>query len=284
MQKEPATRPDAIAFSIWNRKPCPTRYEQHLSEGLPSLRDVFNCVQYEAHYLFGQMTSVLAFDLGDTLVEYAGLPLSWEAHYPDALAHLASVVEVRPTPRMMASAFSILRRYNTRLAPRVTEVSFSQILRELLVCWEVSAASNEFCLCRKHSSPCFGNGYGVFRRLVPCCARRVRVGSESEYSPMCRTGCRENWSLRMWRRQEFANGWMCWMTSCDAGHRKPSPATLETVAAAFHCDPEQMLYVGNERKDIEAALAFGCEAVLLNRVGARPDWGQHRTISTLTEL
>jgi hypothetical protein len=28
----------------------------------------------------------LAFDLGDTLVEYEGLPLSWEAHYPEALA------------------------------------------------------------------------------------------------------------------------------------------------------------------------------------------------------
>ena len=74
------------------------------------------------------------------------------------------------------------------------------------------------------------------------------------------------------------------MTSCDAGYRKPSPCTLEAVAAAFHCDPEQMVYVGNERKDIEAALAFGCEAVLLDRVGARPNWGQHRTISTLTDL
>ena len=93
------------------------------------------------------MTSVLAFDLGDTLVEYAGLPLSWEAHYPDALARLASVVEVRPTPEMMTSACSVLRRNNTRLAPRVTEVSFSQILRELLAFWELSAASDEFCVC-----------------------------------------------------------------------------------------------------------------------------------------
>ncbi len=56
------------------------------------------------------MTSVLAFDLGDTLVEYAGLPLSWEAHYPDALARLASVVEVGPTPEMMTSACSVHQR------------------------------------------------------------------------------------------------------------------------------------------------------------------------------
>ena len=232
---------------------------------------------------FGQMTSVLAFDLGDTLVEYAGLPLSWEAHYPDALAQLASVVEVRPTPRMMASAFSILRRYNTRLAPRVTEVSFSQILRELLVCWEVSAASND--------SVCAEAFFAVFRQRLRCFPE---VGSvlRAARSRGQRIGVFTDVPYGMPRELVLedvaAVGGREWvdvlMTSCDAGHRKPSPATLETVAAAFHCDPEQMLYVGNERKDIEAALAFGCEAVLLNRVGARPDWGQHRTISTLTEL
>jgi FMN phosphatase YigB (HAD superfamily) len=45
-----------------------------------------------------------------------------------------------------------------------------------------------------------------------------------------------------------------------------------------------MIFVGNEMKDVQAALAFGCEAILLDRKRAVPDWKQHRTISTLAEL
>ncbi len=32
----------------------------------------------------------IAFDLGDTLVEYEGMPLSWVEHYPEALRNLAA--------------------------------------------------------------------------------------------------------------------------------------------------------------------------------------------------
>src|SRR5436305_2474871 len=106
------------------------------------------------------MTSVLGFDLGDTLVEYAGLPLSWEAHYPEALARLASVLEVRPTPAMMTAACSVLRKYNTRLTPRVTEVSFSEILPELLALWPGSAAADEAA-----SAEAF---FAVFRQRLRC--------------------------------------------------------------------------------------------------------------------
>src|SRR5262249_9637762 len=108
----------------------------------------------------GQMRSVLAFDLGDTLVEYAGLPLSWEAHYPDALAGLGSVLGVQSTPGMIASGCSVLRRYNTRLVPRLTEVSFSQILGEVLASWGVSATSND--------AACAAAFFAVFRQRLRC--------------------------------------------------------------------------------------------------------------------
>jgi len=165
----------------------------------------------------------------------------------------------------------------------VTEVSFSQILGELLALWGVCAPSKE--------SVCAQAFFAVFRQRLRCFpevgpvlraarsrGQRVGVFTDVPYGmprdlvleDVVGAGLRELIDVLM--------------TSCDAGYRKPSPRTLEAMAAAFHCDPEQMVYVGNECKDIEAALAFGCEAVLLDRVGTRPDWGQHRTISTLTEL
>jgi FMN phosphatase YigB (HAD superfamily) len=73
-------------------------------------------------------------------------------------------------------------------------------------------------------------------------------------------------------------------TSVDTGFRKPAPAALERLAEALSCGPGEMAYVGNEKKDIEAARAFGCRSVLIDRGRHGQDWGQNRTIASLSEL
>jgi putative hydrolase of the HAD superfamily len=153
----------------------------------------------------------------------------------------------------------------------------------LLDSWEVSTASND--------SVCAEAFFAVFRQRLRCFPE-VGTVLRAAHSRGHRIGVFTDVPYGMPRdlviEDVKAAGLREWVdvlvTSCDAGYRKPSPRTLEAVAAAFHCGPEQMVYVGNEHKDIEAALAFGCEAVLLDRLGIRPNWGQHRTISTLTEL
>lgn len=74
----------------------------------------------------------LTFDLGDTLIEYEGLPLSWEEHYPAALKRLSLYCQHNAAESAVAKACDVLRRYNTRLHPRINEVRFEQIMDELI--------------------------------------------------------------------------------------------------------------------------------------------------------
>ena len=74
------------------------------------------------------------------------------------------------------------------------------------------------------------------------------------------------------------------VTSNEVGFRKPSPETLLHVAREFSCEPRGLIYVGNERKDVEVAKAVGCRAILVARSGVPPVWGQERTILSLLEL
>jgi FMN phosphatase YigB (HAD superfamily) len=74
------------------------------------------------------------------------------------------------------------------------------------------------------------------------------------------------------------------VTSGEVGQRKPSPAALAFVAARLGLGPGDFAYVGNERKDVAAAQAFGCRAVLVDRAGSVPSWGQDETIASLAEL
>jgi putative hydrolase of the HAD superfamily len=60
----------------------------------------------------------VAFDLGDTLVEYEGMPLSWEEHYPAALAQLAAFLGTTVHAPTIEAGCAVLRRYNTRPACR----------------------------------------------------------------------------------------------------------------------------------------------------------------------
>lgn len=59
---------------------------------------------------------------------------------------------------------------------------------------------------------------------------------------------------------------------------------MDGLARSMDCRATEMSYVGNEEKDVAAALALGCEAILLDRQNLRPRWGQHRTIMSLDEL
>src|SRR3954465_3332870 len=82
----------------------------------------------------------VGFDLGDTLGEYVGVPLSWEPEYPAALSAVASVCGCELTPERLRSGTGVLLRYNTRVTPRpdLCEFSSEHIFRELLEQWGFS--------------------------------------------------------------------------------------------------------------------------------------------------
>lgn len=225
----------------------------------------------------------LGFDLGDTLVEYEGVPLSWEPQYPEAIARLAKVAGISPTDQQLVAGIAVLRKYNTRLTPREVEVSFADILCDLEkvfnCAWptaELISATAFFELFRQKLRA-FPDAASTLRSLR---AQGLRIGvfTDVPYG-MPRPLVDED--LRLSGISEEID---VVLTSREAGYRKPARQTLQVLADRLRARPEEMAYVGNERKDIQVALAFGCEAILLARSGVAPVWGQHRTIRSLSEL
>ena len=225
----------------------------------------------------------MAFDLGDTLVDYEGLPLNWAAHYPAALSALAAALDLKPTASEIGAACTTLASYNTRLHPREREIPFTDILREILP--QLGGPADAAPL------RCARAFFGVFRARLRCFSdtrpalaalrqRGYKIGvfTDVPYG-MPRELVEEDVSCA-----GLESLLDVLLTSTDIGRRKPSPLTLQCLAEALPCTPAAMIYVGNEQKDITAARAFGCTAILLDRHDASPDWGQDRTISLLSEL
>ncbi len=179
---------------------------------------------------------------------------------------------------------SVLRRYNTRLNPRENEFPFSVILAELLPCLGVATTSED-------ESSCATAFFQIFRQRLRCFPETkttlqklrqegVTIGifTDVPYG-MPRELVLED--LREASLEIFSDRLL---TSREVGFRKPSIKTLQALAEQMGCEAHEMTHVGNERKDVEVARALGCRSILIDRTGHGADWGQDRTIASLTEL
>jgi len=225
----------------------------------------------------------VAFDLGDTLVEYEGVPLNWEAHYPEALENLALYIGVSPSPPQVAACCAILRRYNTRIHLREEEVSFAAILAELSRVFDVDAPSDEL--------GCATAFFRIFRQRLRCFPETLEALSAMRKKQLkvavftdVPYGMPRELVVEDVRATAVGDSFDAVITSRDVGFRKPAPATLRSLAKVLSCELEEMIYVGNERKDVEVARTCGCQAVLIDRAKHGHDWGQDRTISLLSEI
>ncbi len=74
------------------------------------------------------------------------------------------------------------------------------------------------------------------------------------------------------------------LTSNDIGFRKPNIKGLRTIADKFGIAPEEMVYVGDEEKDIICANNGGAVSVLIDRKRKGSQFGQKYKIHSLGEL
>lgn len=227
----------------------------------------------------------VGFDLGETLFEYTELPLSWIAAYPAALALVAQACRVELTPLSLHSGRELLLRYNARVTPRPEEREYTaeHIFRELLLTWQLPEAhlSSAISAFFGHFSGrvrAFPESAGVLRYLEE---RGVPVGIltdvpygmpvELVHADLTRAG--------------LAPAQEQLLTSALVGHRKPHAAGFRALARRLGLACSELLYVGNERKDVQGAAAAGCRTALIWRaVGQPPEWGQELTLRSLDEL
>lgn len=226
----------------------------------------------------------IGFDLGETLIYYRDTPLSWKALYPEALSFMSSGCDYVPTSNCIEKASLILEEFNTRLNPRTTEVSSDLIIGKVLASWGLSTSHHLNSATQRFFS--FFQQYAVIYEesltvLETLKRRDIRIGilTDVPYGMESRLVERDLISVGI-------PGHLIdvLLTSVDVGHRKPDPSGYIRLAHELGVEPCEMIYVGNERKDIEGANAGGIYSVLLVREDDVPEWGQKQSIKSLQEI
>jgi putative hydrolase of the HAD superfamily len=227
--------------------------------------------------------AAIGFDLGDTLCEYAGIPLNWEQQYPAALAAVAECCRQELSSDRLASGIRVLSCYNTRRQPRDQEYTAQHIFAHLLAEWRVPEAHLPeavavFFAHFRQTLCAFPESRAVLHQLEE---QRVPVGVLTDVP----YGMPRSLVLADLSETRLVIPDDRLLTSTSVGYRKPRPEGFQALARALSVPCQQMLYVGNEHKDIAGARAAGCRPVLLWRgPGPAPAWGQRATIRSLDEL
>lgn len=229
------------------------------------------------------MIRAVGFDLGDTLLFYRDTPMSWVAMHPAALAAVAKSCNAQPTAEQIARAKEILTQHNTRVVPRTQEIPAQKIFSSILEGWELepgknlNAAIEAYFTFFQHRLSAYPETRLVLETLR---TRGFRTGILTDVP----YGMPRTFVQRDISGAGITNLFDVLLTSVEVGVRKPEPAGYHELAKCLNVEPKQMLYIGNEAKDVIGAIQAGACAVFLDRNNSGANHGQDFTVSALTDL
>jgi len=227
----------------------------------------------------GQSLLSGALDIGGTLVRY-NKPLNWQSLCREALEQVCVRCQLPAEDVSLLRAESVLRHYNTREHPREHEVESSLIFGEVLDVWNAPPVLIE------NAKEAF---YGYFQRDAVCYedtlpiltwlrAKQLRIGGLTDVA----YGMDNRFALRdIAPIQPYFDSLL---TSNDVGYRKPHPSGYKMLLDELTVSPDELLFVGDEEKDVAGAGRLGIRSVLIDRERSQVNWGQDATVHSLQEL
>ncbi len=225
------------------------------------------------------MIKAICFDVGHTLIKYNN-PLNWSSLYRPALEHAVQDCGIELTSDMFDIAAEILSKYNTRKNYREVEVTATAIFDEIFNAWDYpktelqSVKSGFFSYFQSGAEP-FPEAADTLTKLKQA---GIKIGALTDVA----YGMENEFSLK--DIEPLASLIDITFTSVDVGYRKPNKAGFVRLLDFFGISPDEMMYVGDEEKDIVGANALGIVSVLINRDSSEKAFGQCYTIESLDEI
>lgn len=225
------------------------------------------------------MIKCIVFDVGRTLMEYVDMPNVWTDYYQTAFEFANEKLNLGLDGDKISKAVEILRSFNPtvnhREAEIYPEVIFLTIKEKLDLKISVLDFINAFFDAFDFKVLIYPETVEVLKKLrekgfIIATLTDVATGMPDE--------------LHKSYFKELLPYFDMYVSSSNCGYRKPNPKGLNDIADKFHLEKDEILFVGDEEKDIKVAENFGCKSVLINRENLHKNFGQNFTIHSLTEL
>lgn len=225
------------------------------------------------------MIKAIGFDVGHTLIKYNN-PLNWSLLYEAALLKVMKDCNIIYEEDRIISAIEVLKKYNTRINYREYEVTADMIFEDIVHLWHVDRSSmikikNSFFDFYRNDAVPYQEVEDTLKKLKEM---NIRLGilTDAAY------GMDNEYSLK--DVESISHYLDVQLTSVDVGFRKPNEKGFIMLAKQLRVKCEDMLFVGDEKKDITGANNLRICSVLINRDDEKLDFGQRYTIKSMDSL
>lgn len=222
---------------------------------------------------------VIVFDIGGTLMEYKGMPLSWLDFYRRAFEYVRCELNLDITDGDIDKSFEVLKKYNPRINYREVDYTPEVIFSESTAHWQGDFAISD--VIDKFYASMNLTAY-IYPEAIPFLEKLKERGYKIAALTDVATGMPDK--LHKSYFPELLPYFDLYVSSISCGWRKPNPKGLQDIAEHFDVGANEMIMIGDEEKDIKTAKRFGCEAVLIDRRNEDVNFGQDDTIQVLDEF
>lgn len=222
------------------------------------------------------MIKVAAFDIGGTLMEYKGMPGVWVDYYENGFKHVRDRLLPQLEYRDIEAGMQILRGYNPTIKYREADYSHERIFGEIVRKWDVDISPEKIAYCFFEAFPLKAHTYPetvpVLQKLRD---RGIKIATLTDVA----TGMPDE--LHKSYFPELMPLFDLYVSSTSCRYRKPNIKGLVDIAVYFGIKPDEMIFIGDERKDVLVANDFGCTSVYIDRYNNNRDFGQKSTVRDL---
>ncbi|MDE6725601.1 MAG: HAD family hydrolase [Ruminiclostridium sp.] len=228
--------------------------------------------------MLSKKIKAVGFDVGHTLIRYNN-PLNWRSLYKAGLENAAAAADIVLSEDMVISAEENLLKYNTRVNYREWETSSDRIFNEILESWGIKT---DLYTLKKGFYSFFKADAAPYPEAVEVLEKLKRHGIKTGVLTDVAYGMDNEFSLAdismLSHLIDIA------FTSVDVGYRKPNSAGFLKLLEYFKVSPDEMIYVGDEEKDIVGAKKLGIVSALIDRGEETKDFGQDHTFKSLNDI
>lgn len=220
----------------------------------------------------------VGFDVGHTLIKYNN-PLNWQGLYRSGLEHAAAAAGIALSEDMIAAAEAVLLKYNTRINYREWETTSDRIFNEILQKWGIQTylhtlKSGFYSFFKADARP-YPETIDTMEKLK---RHGVKIGILTDVA----YGMDNEFSLA--DISVLSDYIDIAVTSVDVGYRKPNSAGFLKLLEDLDAVPKEIIFIGDEEKDIVGAGKLGISSALINRSEEIKDFGQDHTLKSLSDI
>lgn len=221
----------------------------------------------------------VVFDIGGTLMEYKNMPYVWTDFYPAAFEGVRKKLGLAISDDDIKKSVEILKGFNPRINYREEEIAPEKIFAEAVREWNCGFTLSEVITEFFEE---FKLVPYIYPETVPT-LQRLKTGG---YIIAVLTDVAAAMPDEMHKNcfKELLPYFDMYVSSLSCGYRKPNPKGLYDIQNRFGLSKEEIIFVGDEKKDMDTAERFGCSGVLISKSKETANFGEDFCIGNLNEL